>query len=125
MSNVSGTVLYKDGTVPTGAVCLVSFLPTDESTAEVRKGASGVINPDGTFDMWTRMPGDGVFHGEYGVRFAVQQSTTNLTSSLLPKYTNVKTSGYTITVDGNIDDLKFEIEKATGMARGGAGGAAR
>src|SRR3954454_5465945 len=74
---VSGKVIYKDGSIPHGGVCSVQFTPTAGSAAEVRKGASGPIAPDGSFQLYTRTPGDGVYPGQYGVSFAVWAVGTN------------------------------------------------
>src|SRR5262245_53464708 len=71
MARVRGKVFYKDGSVPAGRVCVVSLLPTEDSKAEVRKGASSAIESDGSFDMVTRVPGDGVYLGDYSVTFTV------------------------------------------------------
>src|SRR5690242_17080578 len=68
---VSGKVTYKDGSVPKGTLAVVLFSPTPYSSATIRKGASGAIGPDGSFEMVTRMPGDGVLRGEYGVTFRI------------------------------------------------------
>src|SRR5438105_4139488 len=61
MYHVKGTVHYKNGGVPQGTIRIVGFAPTSESTAEVRKGATGEIQPDGSFEMTTRVPGDGAY----------------------------------------------------------------
>jgi hypothetical protein len=125
MAHVRGKVVYKDGTVPMGGMCVVRFQPTESSTATVRKGASGDIHKDGTFEAWTRIPGDGVYLGEYGVSFAVWTNATDPSSSvLLPKYGSPATTGLKVTVDGDIDDLKFEIERSPGgQGKPAAGGA--
>src|SRR4051794_27151546 len=47
MYQVSGKVLYKDGSVPKAPVALVRFEPTQNSTAEIRKTATGEIGQDG------------------------------------------------------------------------------
>jgi len=125
MAQVKGTVLYKDGSAPKGGVCAINFSPTDGSTAEVRKSATGKIGPDGSFEMWTKMPGDGVHLGEYAVSFAVWPGPMDPRSLIEPKYTGPKTSGYTVNVTDDVDDLKFEIEPLPGAAgRPGAGAAA-
>src|SRR5687767_5499444 len=59
-AQVSGKVLMKDGSVPQGGVRVVQFVPAKDSTAEIRKGASGEIRDDGSFVAYTRKPGDGV-----------------------------------------------------------------
>jgi hypothetical protein len=115
MAQVRGKVFYKDGTVPQGALAIVRFEPATDSTAEVRKGASGSIGPDGSFEMITRVPGDGVYLGSYAVTFAVQMGETASTSVILPKYNNRSTTPYSVEVSDDIDDLKYEIEPQPGV----------
>jgi hypothetical protein len=122
MYQVRGKVFYKDGSVPTGAVCVVNLQPLSSADAEVRKGASGAIGPDGSFELYTRRPGDGVIHGEYQVGFVVLKSVSDPQSLVQPKYANPATSGYTVTVDRDIEDLKFEIEPLPGAPRAAASG---
>jgi hypothetical protein len=119
MHRVRGQVFYKDGSVPKGAVAAVGFRPTKDSMAAIRKGASGTIEPDGSFEMFTSKAGDGVHQGEYDVTFTVMRNMMDANSSLvLPKYTNPATSGYNnIKVDRNISDLKFEIEPIAGAPK--------
>jgi hypothetical protein len=115
MSQVRGKVFYKDGTVPQAAVCVVRFQPTEQSTAKIRKGATSAIEPDGSFELCTRVPGDGVYHGEYAVTFAVLKSVMDMTPLIQEKYTRPDTTPYKVTVDDDIDDLKFEIEPLPGV----------
>jgi hypothetical protein len=109
MSQVSGKVLLKDGSVPKGGVRVVRFQPAD-STAEIRKGASGAIEDDGSFTMWTKQPGDGVYHGNYIVTIAVLKGTMDTTPMISPKFVSPQTSPFKVTVDGDINDLKFEVD---------------
>jgi hypothetical protein len=118
MSTVTGTVKFTDGTVPQGAVALVQFQPSESSTAEVRKGATGPINPDGTFEMYTRQPGDGVHNGEYVVTFLVRKTVFDTNSLVDSKYVTPHTTPLKVQVDGSTDDLNFEIERAPGAPRG-------
>jgi hypothetical protein len=112
VAQVKGQVLNLDGSVPRGAVRVVRFEPLSENTAEIRKAASGDIDPnDGSFELYTRRPGDGVYLGDYAVTFAVLSDPHDMNSSLIAdKYTNSKATPYHVTVDGDVDDLKFEIE---------------
>ena len=71
MGQVAGKVLYTDGTVPHADICVIRFDPTEDTTAEIRKGATSDITPDGSFELFTRMPGDGVYDGRLCVTFAV------------------------------------------------------
>jgi uncharacterized membrane protein YtjA (UPF0391 family) len=109
-AQVSGRVLYKDGTVPSGGVCVVQFVPAADSPATIRKAASGEIQKDGWFEAYTRMPGDGVFEGKYVVTFSVWESPTQPKSLIDLKYTKASTTPYHVTIDDDVDDLQFELE---------------
>jgi hypothetical protein len=119
-AQVRGKVLYKDGSVPKGGVRVVRFEPAQDTTAEIRKAASGQIESDGSFQLATRVPGDGVFLGKYVVTFAVWKGPRDPTSLIEEKYTNSSTSPYHVTVDDDIDDLMFEIEPIGGSPTAGA-----
>lgn len=110
MSQVSGKVLYKDGSVPKGGVCALQLVPQGNNPDQVRKGAGGDIGPDGSFTLYTRKPGDGVHHGDYAVTFSVWKGPMEPVSYIQPKYVNPSTTPYKLTVDGDVSDLKFEIE---------------
>jgi hypothetical protein len=114
MYQVSGKVHYKDGSIPNAALSLVNFVPTKDSTAEVRPPATGPIQRDGTFAMFTRLHGDGVNAGEYAVVFNVAKNPMNPVSLLAPEYTNPNSSPYKVTVDRDISDLEYTIEPLPG-----------
>jgi hypothetical protein len=118
MYQVRGKLLYKDGTVPKAAQCMVHLQPAKDSTAEIRKGAAAGVLEDGSFELYTRRPGDGVHAGEYDAYFSVRNSLSETASPLIArKYEQPSTSGYNnIKVDHNIYDLTFEIERAAGGA---------
>jgi hypothetical protein len=117
MYRVGGKVTYKDGTIPTGSVAVVIFTPAENTTAEIRKGASGSIERDGSFQMVTRMPDDGVSRGDYAVTFRVlRDSPTSMISLVAPKYISPTSSPFKVTVDREISDLEYVIEKAEGAA---------
>jgi hypothetical protein len=116
-------VLYKDGSAPKGGVCVIRFEPAPDTTAKIRKTASSEIMDDGSFDLFTRKPGDGVILGEYVVTFTVWRGPRDRVSLIDEKYTTKATSPYTITVDDDMDDLKFEIEPIN-SGQGGAASAA-
>jgi len=123
MYQVRGKVTYKDGSVPKGILAIVNLTPTGNSSAEVRKGASGPIEPDGSFVMVTRMPGDGVHRGEYAVTFRVLRDATTLTSLVSPKYSSPMNPVFTVNVDRDISDLDYQIEKAEGVSAAAAAAA--
>jgi hypothetical protein len=120
MYQVSGKVLYKDGSVPKAPVALVRFEPTQDSKAEIRKSATGEIGPDGSFTLYTRKPGDGVFPGEYHVAFTLCKSAVDTKPMIPNKYAYANQTPYTVTVDGNKSDLKYEIEPLSAAASGSA-----
>jgi hypothetical protein len=111
-AQVSGKVLMKDGSIPQGGVRVVQFVPAKDSNAEIRKGASGEIRDDGSFVAYTRKPGDGVFLGKYDVTFSVWKSAMDSTSLVDTRFSRASTTPYHITVEGDVDDLKFELEPA-------------
>lgn len=111
-AQVSGKVLYKDGTVPKGGVCVVQFVPADDSPAKIRKPATGEIRDDGSFEAFTRKPGDGVFLGKYNVTFAVWEGAMQPVSLVEKKYTKASTTPYHVTIDDDMSDLVFEVEPA-------------
>ena len=116
MYRVHGKVTYKDGTVPKGVLAVVIFSPAKDSTAEIRKGASGAIEPDGSFEMVTRKPGDGVHRGKYAVTFRILRDSTTLASLVDPKYTSPVNTPFTETVDRDLTELNYQIEKAAGVS---------
>lgn len=111
-AQVSGKVVYKDGTVPKGGVCLVQFQPTADTTADIRKAASGNIESDGTFQVYTRKPGDGIFLGKYAVIFSVWKGPMEPISFVDQRYTKAETTPFIVEVVGDRDDLLFEIAPA-------------
>jgi hypothetical protein len=119
-AQVRGKVLYPDGKVPKGGVCVVRFEPAADSTAKVRKAASGKIQSDGSFMMATRVPGDGVYLGQYAVTFAVWKGPREPTSLIEEEYTQAASTPYHVSVDGDIDDLNFTIVPAETANRNGS-----
>src|SRR5689334_23205472 len=71
MVHVRGTVMNKDGSPLKGGVRVVRFEPASDSEATLRKAASGEIAQDGSFELFTRRPGDGIVTGKYNVTFTV------------------------------------------------------
>ncbi len=109
-AQVSGTVKYKDGSPIVAAAKVIRFEPAADTTAEIRKAASGYIRDDGSFEMYTRKPGDGVIKGQYVVVFSVLKNPMGGESLIKPEYSAADLSPYTIDVDGNKHDLVYEIE---------------
>ncbi|HEX3600412.1 MAG TPA: hypothetical protein VHU84_09740 [Lacipirellulaceae bacterium] len=110
MYQVSGKVKYKDGSIPQAPICLVAFSPTRGGNGDTRRNATGAIGPDGSFSMYTRVSGDGVYPGDYDVRISVANNPMNPVSLLLPKYTDFNSPPYKVKVDHNITDLDYTVE---------------
>jgi hypothetical protein len=111
MVHVRGKVTYKDGSAPKGGARAIRFEPAQDTTAEVRKAAAGEIGTDGSFEMFTKRPGDGVIPGKYNVTFTVVKGSHDPVSLIQEKYTVSATTPYKdVTIDRDVDDLKFEIE---------------
>lgn len=110
MVNVSGRVQYKGGTPIEGQIQVIRFEPTDASPATVRKAASADLGPDGTFELFTRKPGDGIYRGRYAVNFTVLTSYVNGKSLIDPKYESPATTPYVVDVTDDMSDLLYELE---------------
>lgn len=112
-AQVSGVVKYADGSDIEGAAKIIRFQPTPDTTAEIRKAASGRIQPDGSFTLMTRKPADGVICGKYFVVFSVLSNPIDPSTSLVSKkYTGEEPSPFEpIVVDRDITDLEFLLEK--------------
>ena len=120
-AKVTGTVKFSDGT------------PLNVGTVNFTDGTNlfrGEIQPDGTFEMRTFKPGDGVLKGSYRVYLTetLQFGATgkrvlkgpngeeiemevigNTTSTIDPKYSDPEQSGMTIDVKSNMTyDITIE-----------------
>lgn len=110
-AQVSGKVLWKDGTPLTGEIRVIRFEPTSDSTAKIKKAAFADIADDGSFTMLTRQPGDGVFLGQYVATFTVLKTAMGRESLIPDRYTSARQSPFPIEVQGDMRDLLFELEK--------------
>ena len=110
-AQVSGRVMYEDGTPILGAVRTINLRPAEESTAKIRKAATSKIAMDGTFQLNTRKPGDGVYKGQYVVTFMVLDSPHNGNLLIPEEYTYISQSPFTIDIQGDRDDLEYELKK--------------
>jgi hypothetical protein len=108
---VSGKVRYKDGSPITGGARVINFEPTQSTTAKIRKPATSQIAEDGSFQMYTRKPGDGVIPGKYAVVFVIMDKPLGGKMLVQEKYTKEVETPYEINVDGDKTGLEYEIEK--------------
>ena len=67
MVKVRGKVSYNGEPITEGSIV---YLPTDSN---VGRQATGAIQPDGTFELMTMEPGDGVKKGDYRIAIFVYQ----------------------------------------------------
>jgi hypothetical protein len=108
---VTGRVQYTDGSPITGGVRVIRLEPAEDSTAEIRKVASGIIGQDGSFEMFMRKPGDGVFPGKYKVTFSVMDKPMGGKLLIPAKYTTVEETPFEIVVDEDKPGQLYELEK--------------
>jgi hypothetical protein len=108
---VTGQAKYQDGSPITGGVRVIRLEPTVDSQAVIRKAASGNIAEDGSFELFTRRPGDGVLPGSYAVTFTVLDKPMGGRSLIPDKYTYKADTPFELEVDEDKDDLIFELEK--------------
>ena len=111
VAQVQGKVVFKNGPMPNAGVRYIRFECEADTNAAVRKGASGAINDDGTFELYTRRPGDGVHLGKYAVTFAIYPGVMDQRSLVPAKYTSAASTPYHVVVDQDVDNLEFEIDQ--------------
>jgi hypothetical protein len=111
---VTGSVHYDDGTVPVGGLSMLRFTPTADSPSPSRRAVEGTINPtDGTFELMTYRPGDGVHAGEYHVSFTVRKNYMEPESAMPPEYSHYSAPSTTplrVTVDSGHRKFDFVLE---------------
>ncbi len=112
MAWVGGKVTYKGQPVPRG---LVSF----QTTAADGRNATGMIQPDGSYELQTEKPGDGALLGNYRVSISAREEEEILMyipkkpvkpKRLIPeKYENPATSNLTAAVVSGSNTHNFEL----------------
>lgn len=103
---VSGTVRYADGSPVTGESPLIVFEPVSDG-----KAANGSIEPDGSFELMTVKPGDGVQPGQYKVVLKVFKSYRDQTLAVPEKYADATTTPLEATVNDDYTHFDFVVEK--------------
>jgi hypothetical protein len=110
---VTGTVKFADGTVPQGEFARVTFQPTG-GAVDV-KAASGDIQPDGSFQLMTIVPGDGALAGDYKVIVTVTKGYPDMVSLIGSEYGNAQDTPLNATVKaGEPNHFDFVVIKAAG-----------
>jgi hypothetical protein len=112
---VRGQVVYKDGSdVSVLAGGKVLFEPADSEMEQA--SARGDIQSNGSFEMSTSSPGDGVKPGNYLIMvspppfFAKRRGETR-PRLLDDRFRSFDTSGLKITVSGPVDDFTVTVHK--------------
>lgn len=111
MASVRGVVTYDGQPVPKG---LVSF----QAVAADGRNATGLIQPDGSYELQTENPRDGALLGEYRVSISARDDEVLMyipkkptpPKRLVPqKYENPETSNLTATVASGSNTHNFEL----------------
>ena len=107
---VTGKIEFPGGQVPKGEIAVVRFEPVAVGGEGVR-GASGDIQPDGTFELTTLDPGDGAYPGEYKVALTVVKTYIGQEPLVDRKYNTVQTTPFSATVEkGGDNHFEFKVE---------------
>ena len=73
----------------------------------------GVIQPDGTFNVTSVNPGDGLPPGTYKIGI-VDAVDTDVIPLIDPKHTSPDNSGLTLTVDSSTKSYDIKVDRYTG-----------
>jgi hypothetical protein len=112
LQRVTGKITVPGGgPPPKGEISVVRFEPVAGTQAEGQaKGASGDIQPDGTFTLTTVQKNDGAFVGEYKVCFTILKAYPNGPSLVDPKFASAGTTPHTAKVTkGGKNYFEFEV----------------
>jgi hypothetical protein len=104
---VTGTVKFVDGSdikVESGG--MVHFEPVAPGDH-----ASGGVEPDGSFTMMTKKPGDGVKPGTYKVVLQIWKNYRAGTLAVPKQYGDAATTPLEVTVDADHTHFDFKVEK--------------
>lgn len=112
LAPVHGTVTFEDGTVPQGEVMKVYFEPVADGPQAIKKVASGDIAPDGSFQLMTRVPGDGVIPGKYKVFFTIERTLMGKESLVPARFTSPDQTPFEAAVDASSNEpFHFKLQK--------------
>ena len=107
---VSGSVKYKDGTVPEGMVRVVRFEAiADAQGNKSPRAAANFLEPDGTFQLMTMRPRDGAIPGDYNVVLLFWKDATTRESTIPPAYGKANTTPLPIVTVESGGDNRFDL----------------
>lgn len=89
---------------------MVLFQPAATGEGASGKHATGGVNPDGTFTMMTRTPGDGMQPGQYKVVLQLWKNYSKQELAVPKKYNDATTTPLEATVDGDHTHFEFKVE---------------
>lgn len=114
---VSGKVTFKGGKLPPAEIAIIRFEPVTGTTAEGEtKGASGDIQPDGTYQLTTLDRNDGAYAGDYKVSFTIVKTYQGQEPLIDKKFTTAASTPHSATVTaGGANRFDFEVTTAPGM----------
>jgi hypothetical protein len=105
-----GKVVYADGSPVSGG--LVVFEKTD---GNVTHTCDSPVNEDGTFDLRTKTPGDGVLPGKYRVLVRAKARSIHEKKrsppNVDPKYEKFETSGIELVVEPKANHFEIKVAK--------------
>lgn len=112
-ARAAGQIKFKDGRNLTGVVGVVRFDPESLYSGGSRGASVGSLRSDGSFQMMTRTPGDGVPIGDYRVVLVVQNADGSSADQVHFDYKHFETTPWraNVTVDG-ANDFVFLLDRA-------------
>ena len=108
---VTGTVKYADGEAVQGEMANIVFQPDQAAGQVPAKSATGVIEPDGSFELMTQSPGDGAYPGGYKVVLQVWENYREQTPGVPSQYTSAATTPLQATVSADSRTFDFVVER--------------
>jgi hypothetical protein len=121
MVQVRGKVLHSDGSVVKGGIREIRFEPSRDVPSEGLRTASGTIETDGSYHLFTRKPNDGIMPGTYNVMVSVWKGQHEPVSLIDDRYSASATTPFKdVKIDRDRDDLDFEIEAKQNAGAAGA-----
>jgi hypothetical protein len=109
---VVGKVVFKDGKPLDGGMVVLSPLDPDNHV-----GARGYIKPNGTFELSSEKPQDGVREGRYQVlvkppsRGKGEDDPQSNLPVIDPRYTRFETSGLEVEVKPDKNEVTIEVDR--------------
>jgi hypothetical protein len=112
-ARAGGQINFKDGRKLTGVVGVVRFDPESLYTGGSRGASVGSLRSDGSFQMMTRTPGDGVPIGDYRVVLVVQNADGSPADAVHFDYKHFETTPWRahVEVDGE-NEFEFVLDPA-------------